>query len=270
MSKAYNEMSYVDVAAIYNDINHIPLDAAAALGEAVGDIVGKGALIMDFGGGAGRISVPIAAQTRMITMDIEHHMLKAAKSLADERAVPMNLATGTVLQTPFASDTFDAIITTNVLHQIEMWREALREAGRILKPDGVFVIGRDVLDDDSCAGRLRSQSRMITGEIAPEMRPTDAAGPALFQFLQEQGGQMQRPVKACEWVEAVSPATILQRMEDGVHNETWSLRRDQIDALMAKLRPWAEAEFDDLDRVEHVKWEFMLYPIQGLGAGSGV
>ncbi len=266
MSKAYNEMSYVEVAAIYNDINHIPLEAAADLGKAVAAIVGDGARIMDFGGGAGRISVPIAANTKMMTMDIEHHMLKAAKDLAEQRNTPMQLTTGTVLQTPFAKDTFDAIITTNVLHQIEQWRDALLEAGRILKPEGIFVIGRDVLDEESCAGVMRTQSRMITGEIAPEMRPTDAAGPALFQFIQQQGWQMQRPVKACEWTERVSPAMILDRMESGTHNETWSLTRDQIDALMAKLRPWAEQQFDDLDREEDVKWEFMLYPIHGLGA----
>ncbi len=266
MSKAYNEMSYVEVAAIYNDINFIPLDAAADLGKSVADIAGPNARMLDFGGGAGRISVPIAANTRMVTMDIEHHMLKAAKDLADDRNTPMKLATGTVLQTPFANNTFDAIITTNVLHQIEQWRDALLEARRILKPEGVFLIGRDVLDEESCAGRMRSQSRLITGEIAPDMRPTDAAGPALFQFLQEQGWQMQRPIKACEWVERVSPATILQRMSEGTHNETWSLSSGQIEALMKRLTPWAEAEFDDLDRVEDVKWEFMLYPIRGMGA----
>ncbi len=266
MSKAYNEMSYVDVAAIYNDINNIPLDAAADLGKAVAGLAGEGATIMDFGGGAGRISVPIAAKTRMLTMDIEHHMLQAAKKLARERDIPIKLATGTVLQTPFAGNTFDAIITTNVLHQIEMWREALHEAARVLKPEGVFIIGRDVLDEESCAGRLRSQSRRITGEIAPEMRPTDAAGPALFQFIGEQGWQPGRPVKACSWLERVSPATIMQRMEDGTHNETWSLTEEQIAALMAQLRPWAEANFDDLEAEEDVSWEFMLYPIHGVGA----
>jgi len=266
MSKAYNEMSYVDVAAIYNDINNIPLDAAQDLGRSVAEMVGDGATIMDFGGGAGRISVPIAANTRMLTMDIEHHMLLASKKLAKDRNIPMKLATGTVLQTPFANDTFDAIITTNVLHQIELWRDALMEAARVLKPEGTFVIGRDVLDEESCAGRLRSESRRITGEIAPEMRPTDAAGPALFQFVAEKGWQMGRPVKACAWVERVSPATIMQRMEDGTHNETWSLSEEQISQLMAKLRPWAEANFDDLEAEEDVQWEFMLYPIHGVGA----
>jgi ubiquinone/menaquinone biosynthesis C-methylase UbiE len=266
MSKAYNEMSYVDVAAIYNDINNIPLEAAADLGTAVAGVAGEGATIMDFGGGAGRISVPIAANTRMLTMDIEHHMLVASKKLAAERDTPMKLAAGTVLQSPFANDTFDAIITTNVLHQINLWREALLESARVLKPEGVFIIGRDVLDEESCAGKLRSESRRITGDIAPEMRPTDAAGPALFQFVAEQGWQMQRPVKACSWIERVSPSTILQRMADGIHNETWSLSAEQIAKLMEQLVPWAEQNFADLDAEEDVKWEFMLYPIQGLGA----
>ena len=114
--------------------------------------------------------------------------------------------------------------------------------------------------------RLRSESRRITGDIAPEMRPTDAAGPALFQHLAMQGWEMQRPVEACSWIERVSPATIMQRMSDGVHNETWSLSREQIDALMERLRPWAEENFDDLHAEEDVQWEFMLYPIHGVGA----
>lgn len=265
MSKAYNEMSYVEVAAIYNDINNIPLEAAEALGKSAAELVGEGATIMDFGGGAGRISVPIAAKTNMIAMDIEHHMLKASKKLAEDRGIRARQTVGTVLQTPFATNTFDAVITTNVLHQIEFWREALKEAARVLKPEGLFLIGRDVLDEESNAGILRSQSRMFTLDIAPEMHPTDAAGPALFQEIQKLGGQMTRPVVACKWIEKVSVEEILQRMENGVHNETWSLSRKQIDALMAKVRPWAEENFEDIHAVEDVHWEFHLYPISGMG-----
>ncbi|MBY6189569.1 class I SAM-dependent methyltransferase [Microbulbifer agarilyticus] len=265
MSKAYNEMSYVEVAAIYNDINNIPLDAAADLGKAAADLVGEGAKIMDFGGGAGRISVPIASHTDMIAMDIEHHMLKASKKLAEDRNIRARQSVGTVLQTPFATNTFDAVITTNVLHQVEFWRDALKEAARVLKPEGVFIIGRDVLDEESNASALRSQSRMFTVDIAPEMRPTDAAGPTLFQEIQKLGGQMTRPVVGCKWIEKVSIAEIMDRMENGVHNETWSLSREQIDALMAKVRPWAESHFDDIHAVEDVQWEFHLYPINGIG-----
>ena len=102
MSQAYNEMSYVEVSTIYDDINHIPLEAARQLGDAVADVAGEGARIMDFGGGAGRISVPSAARTRMITVDIEYRMLKASKALAEQRQIPMLLSVGTVLHLPLS------------------------------------------------------------------------------------------------------------------------------------------------------------------------
>ncbi|MEM1114717.1 MAG: class I SAM-dependent methyltransferase [Pseudomonadota bacterium] len=264
MSQAYNEMSYVEVSSIYNDINNIPLEAARALGDAVAEIAGDGARIMDFGGGAGRISVPSATRTKMITVDIEYHMLKASKALAAQRDIPMQLSVGTVLQLPFANDTFDAIITTNVLHQVDAWREALVEAARVLKPGGVFIIGRDILDEESCAGQLRHQSRMMTAQVAPEMRPTDAAGPTLFQHIAQMGGQPGRPVTACSWVETVSPSDILERMASRTHNETWSLNDEQLAGLMGLIRPWAEEHFEDLERKEDIKWEFGLYPVVGL------
>ncbi len=264
MSQAYNEMSYVEVSEIYNDINNIPLDAAVELGDAVAGIAGENARIMDFGGGAGRISVPSAARTRMISVDIEFHMLKAAKALSQRRNIPLLLSVGTVLQLPFANDTFDAIITTNVLHQVGAWRDALAEAARVLKPGGSFIIGRDVLDENSCAGRLRSQSRRMTAEVAPDMRPTDAAGPALFQHIAAMGGQPGRPVTACQWTETVSPREILERMASRTHNETWSLDDAQLAGLMARITPWAESEFDDLDLQEDVQWQFELFPVHGL------
>jgi ubiquinone/menaquinone biosynthesis C-methylase UbiE len=74
MSQAYNEMSYVEVAARYNDINHIPPAASDDLGKATAELVGENATILDLGAGAGRISVPIAKYSNMIAVDIEHHM----------------------------------------------------------------------------------------------------------------------------------------------------------------------------------------------------
>ena len=39
-----------------------------------------------------------------------------------------------------------------------------------------------------------------------------------------------------------------------------------IDQVMEKLTPWAQENFADLDAEEDVSWEFMLYPIHGMGA----
>ena len=175
MGKAYNEMSYVEVAARYNDINLIPPDASEALGKATADIVGENATVLDFGGGAGRISVPIAKYTRMVALDIEHHMQLACQALAEERGIPVINSVGTVLMLPFADDTFDAIVTSNVLHQIDEWRDALKEAARVLKPDGIFIVGRDLLDEESCAGK-NAQCLAALDRRSSARLPTDGCG----------------------------------------------------------------------------------------------
>ena len=264
MSKAYNEMSYVEIAAIYNDINKIPDEAAQQLGRSVAAIVGDGSRVLDLGGGAGRISVPIAAHTDMIAIDIEHHMQMASKKLAGQLGIPIKNSVGTILKLPFADDTFDAVITTNVLHQIDCWRCALREAARVLKPGGVFIIGRDILDADSIASKLRTASRIMTAGINPDMMPTDAAGPTLFEFIGKLGGKPGEEITGCSWTEEESGRDILQRMRNRTHNETWSLDDDTLNELMEEIEPWAQEEFDDLDTRETIHWQFGLYPITGL------
>mgnify|MGYP000454034085 CR=1 FL=1 len=260
----YHNMSYKDVAATYNDINSIPLGAADDLGKAVAKIVGDGATIMDFGGGAGRISVPIAKYTNMTALDIEIEMLRASKALADARGITMRHVTGNVLGMPYPDNAFDAIITTNVLHQVPAWREAMVEAARIMKPGAVMIFGRDNLNEDSCAFRLRSKLREITGALDPNMRPTDAAGPTLFQHLMEMGGRPVGRDIACTWIETVSPNDILGRMQNRTHNETWSLGNEIHSQLMTQIRAWAAAEFDDLDAKEDVNWSFELFTVGGL------
>ena len=118
--------------------------------------------------------------------------------------------------------------------------------------------------ETSCAGRLRQQSRAITATVAPEMRPTDAAGPALLQHLQAMGGRGGPPVTACSWTERLSVREILRRMADRSHNETWSLDDQQLGALMERIVPWAESNFDDLDAEEDVRWAFGLAAVRGL------
>ena len=264
MSQAYNAMSYVEVAKRYNEINHIPVEAANRLGRAVASLAGEGARIADLGGGAGRVSVPVAACSETVSVDIEPHMLAACRALAAERGVPIGLAAGSVLQLPFADNVFDAVLITNVLHQVAQWRDALAEAARVLRPGGVLIMGRDILDEETCAGKLRQQSRAITAMVAPEMRPTDAAGPALFQHLQAMGAQGGPPVTACTWTESLSPRQVLERMADRTHNETWSLNDEQLGGLMERIVPWAESNFDDLDAVEDVRWTFGLSAIAGI------
>ena len=260
----YHNMSYKEVAAIYNDINFIPPDASVELGEYVRNIVGEGAKMLDIGAGAGRISVPIAAVTDMTALDLEHEMLKVSRQLANERGVTMRHVTGDVLNLPFPDNAFDAVITTNVFHQVPAWRDAIREAARVMRPGAPMLFGRSGLDENTNAYKMRSQLREFTASVMPDMRPTDAAGPALMQFLGEIGGRPAGGGKACAWTEDCSARDILERMESRRHNETWTLDDATLDAVMGRMRPWVEENIDDPDAEEKTEWSLDLFTVTGL------
>ena len=116
--------------------------------------------------------------------------------------------------------------------------------------------------------KRRSERKFFPGYVLVEMELNDDSWhmvkdtPRVMGFI---GEDPKNPGKVAPITKREAD-TILQRMEEGTHNETWSLTREQIEQLMAQLRPWAEENFDDLAAEEDVKWEFMLYPIAGVGA----
>ena len=74
------------------------------------------------------------------------------------------------------------------------------------------------------------------------------------------GGRPGRPVTACSWTETESPRSVLEKMQDRLHNETWSLDDEKLSALMQLMRPWTEENFPDLDKEEVINWEFCPLP----------
>ena len=265
MPTNYTSMSYADIADTYNDINYIDSQAAADVGRAVVDIVGAGGLVVDLGGGAGRISVPVAeAGARMIALDFEYQMLRVSRENARRRGVEASQVNADVVHLPFKSSVFDGCITTSVYHLVPAWRDSIKEAARILKPGGVFIIGRNIMEAGSCADRIRKQLRQIAGTFDPSIRPTDAAGPELFKYIASIGGQLDQPITVTSWIESESPNQIMSRIRDRKHNETWALSDETHAKVIAEIPPWIEQNFPDPDEVFDSKSDFVLYPVRGL------
>jgi ubiquinone/menaquinone biosynthesis C-methylase UbiE len=263
---AYTRMSYADIAASYNKLNAIPEDALREIGASVAALVSG--MLLDMGAGAGRITRPIAdAGVPAIALDNEYAMLHV--STAGSSPGTLYHVQGDVVHLPFGDDRFGAVFTSNVLHLVAEWQDALHEASRVLQPDGLLIIGRDVLDPESCAGKLRNKLRQVVGTLDPSMQPTGAAGPGLIQTIGKLGGKPGRPVVAAEWTQAISPAQLLQRMRTRRQNETWALNDDLLSATMKDLDAYAANTFAEPDRVEAVHWSFQLMPIHGFGASSG-
>ncbi|NQX87885.1 MAG: class I SAM-dependent methyltransferase [Halioglobus sp.] len=105
-----------------------------------------GDVVLDLGCGEGRhvISTYVQAQVHAIGVDLSLEDLQTTRERFEDFAEPessersFGLSSASALQLPFADDTFDKVICSEVLEHIPDYRGALREIERVLKPGGLF------------------------------------------------------------------------------------------------------------------------------------
>lgn len=131
-----NSLSF-DRAADFYDRTRPLFEPIATQGiQAILDLIGPAARILDVGTGTGRISVPLLERgADLIGCDLSlkmmGHLLQKYPSARIIQADASSL--------PFPAARFDAVLTVHVLHLIAPWREALKEIRRVLAPGGVYL-----------------------------------------------------------------------------------------------------------------------------------
>lgn len=106
----------------------------------------QGDVVLDLGCGEGRhvISAYVEAQVHSIGVDLCLDDLKTTNEKfapfaePDNKAKSFALSCASALELPFADNTFDKVICSEVLEHIPNYRGALREIERVLKPGGLF------------------------------------------------------------------------------------------------------------------------------------
>ena len=114
------------------DFSHFPLHS--------------GDLVLDLGCGEGRhvISAYIEADVHSVGVDLSLEDLRTTLDKfsdfdePDNPAKSFGLSSANALELPFADNTFDKVICSEVLEHIPDYRGALREIERVLKPGGLF------------------------------------------------------------------------------------------------------------------------------------
>jgi SAM-dependent methyltransferase len=106
----------------------------------------SGDRVLDLGCGEGRhvISIYMEGEVQSVGVDLSVDDLSAAREkyqdFADENdaARSFGLSAANALELPFADNTFDKVICSEVLEHIPDYQGALREVERVLKPGGLF------------------------------------------------------------------------------------------------------------------------------------
>jgi ubiquinone/menaquinone biosynthesis C-methylase UbiE len=116
------------------DFDHFPLE--------------RGDRVLDLGCGEGRhvIAAYLAAEVDAVGVDLSFTDLKSAQHKARDFVVEaddpenrsLGLASADALRLPFADNSFDKVICSEVLEHIPDYRAALTEIRRVLKPGGLL------------------------------------------------------------------------------------------------------------------------------------
>ncbi len=127
-----------------------------------------GERVLDIGSGPGLMAVELAAAVgpdgRVDGIDVSDSML----AIADEQprkdtAAPVTFVAGEALAIPFADETFDAVLSTQVYEYVSDIPAALAQARRVLRPGGRIAI----LDTDWdsivwCSSDRERMQRVLT------------------------------------------------------------------------------------------------------------
>jgi SAM-dependent methyltransferase len=105
----------------------------------------RGERVLDLGCGEGRhvIAAHAVDGVDAIGVDLSVDDLATARERQEEFAAEESealfaLLVGDALRLPFAADSFDAVICSEVLEHLPDWRSALLEIERVLRPGGLF------------------------------------------------------------------------------------------------------------------------------------
>jgi ubiquinone/menaquinone biosynthesis C-methylase UbiE len=240
-----NSRSFDRAASIYDQTRPLFEPIAKHGLQAIFDITGPTAHILDVGTGTGRISVPLLERgVDLIGCDLSKQMLMRLQ----EKSLSARIAQADAAHLPFPTAHFDVVLTVHVMHLIPPWREALREFRRVLKPGGLYL---NVRTWESVGVSVREQLRVYWRRWLETQgvsaRPVGVQDKVEFlQELQVLGGNLTD----VEVIRYPLPFTLreeLERFASRVYSDAWDIPDTILDASLRELRTWVDGEFGNLD-----------------------
>ena len=251
-----NSRSFDRAADIYDQTRFL-LEPIATHGiQAILDLIGFKARVLDVGTGTGRISVPLLERgVDLIGCDLSDKMLTRLQ----EKLPSARIAQADASRLPFPSAHFDFVMSVHVLHLIPPWREALREFRRVLKPEGTYfnvktweAVGISIRGEMREFWRSWLKAHGVNAYLTGVQRNAESL-PEL-QFL---GAQLTE-VEVIRYPLTFTLHEELERFASRVYSDAWDVPDAIFETSMQELRTWVKHEYGDLDQQRTDEVRFVI------------
>jgi ubiquinone/menaquinone biosynthesis C-methylase UbiE len=251
-----NSQSFDRAADIYDKTRPLPEPTATRGIQAILDITGPEALILDAGTGTGRISIPLLeCGARLIGCDLSTKML----SRLQEKFSNAPLAQADIVYLPFPAHHFDVVLTVHVLHLVGPWRAALREFKRVLKPGGKYL---NIRTYEPVGSSVREQirefwRRWVTARGGDVQHLGVPNRGELLQELRGMGAGVLE-VEAVLYTHSYTLQEELERFRTRVFSDTWRIPDDMFEASLQELHAHIVGNHGNLDQKLEEEVRFVI------------
>jgi ubiquinone/menaquinone biosynthesis C-methylase UbiE len=222
--------------------------------------------LLDLGAGTGRLGRSfVEAGDDYVAVDLSLGMLREFMRRAYDGycGVPL-LVQANGEQLPFRDGSFDAAILVHIFGGTQGWRRLVGEARRVLRQNGVLLMGRWLIPPDGIDQQMKRRVRVLSAEmsLSPELQSTRENAQ---NWLEATATQSNR-ITAAAWRVSRTPRDFLERRSSGAQFST--LPATVKTEILEKLSAWAEKSFGSLDAVFTENHEFELRAFKFEDAGG--
>jgi len=288
--------SFDPIAHRYDATRGYPGDIAQQITRRIDQLIGATpqTAFLELGIGTGRIAFPLASLGRNYTgVDISTKMLEVLVEklrqqhwqegqrpwgdLPDEAVerrcevrrfthpeppASMRLVVSDITQLPFQDASFDVVIAVHVLHLVDGWQRAVREAVRVLRPGGLMLNCWDEYGK-SDVQLISSQWRtMIEASGVSINRPGSASHRQVVELLRTLDLQAYTEC-LLQWEQSATPRAAIERIVKREWSSTWMVPDDIFAASAERLWQWANDYYGaEIDVERQVERRFMVSKTQ--------
>jgi len=214
--------------------------------------------VLDLGAGTGRIGCSfVAAGDDFVGVDRSYGMLRVfAGRCGRGHHAALVQADGCAL--PFTDAVFDAVLLVQIFGGLRDWRRLVDEGRRVLRGDGVLVLGRTVTPDEGVDARMRQHLLTLLGTKHERQNTREEAERYLTSIA-----SAARHLVGPAWRAERSPRAFLDRHATAApfSQRPRATRENALRALAA----WAQTQFSNLDAMfpETHRFEMRVFRFSG-------